>query len=83
MKLFKRERSYGSQIPLYTAAELIERELEGSDYDRGAVEAARAQADNCTKAFARLVQVLFDKEILTRADVLRVAALDYLIEDEL
>jgi len=44
-------------------------ELDGSDHDRGAVEEAKAAADNVIYAFARLCEALAERELLTAADV--------------
>lgn len=43
--------------------------LDGSDYERGAVEEAQATADNTKKAFARLIKVLAEQNVLTRVQV--------------
>lgn len=74
------EREYRTEE--LTAAELIERELDGSSYDRGSLETAQADAENCKAGLARLVQVLFDKSVLTRVDVWKVADLAYMVDDK-
>lgn len=47
-----------------TIPEFAERELNGDDYQRGAVESARAQADKVSRAFARLLTVLICKDVI-------------------
>lgn len=50
--------------------------LDGNEYDRGAIETAHAQADNVSEAFSRLVQILFDKNLLAKKDVKIVGSWD-------
>lgn len=64
------------------ASALVERALDGGDYDRGAIETAAAQAENVTKALGRLVQTLNDGKALTDGEVYYVA-LGYEKDDEL
>ncbi len=47
----------------------VARRLNGSDYDRGQVEAAAAEARNAVEFLGRLVNVLADKKILTEEDL--------------
>lgn len=62
-----------------TAEEFIRLELRGDDYDRGAVEAAEAQAKHATYALARLVQMLHDRNTLSAQDVEDIAKSRYSI----
>jgi hypothetical protein len=57
------------------AKTFIESRLDGDDYERGAIESARAQGENVSVAFARLIQILFDKKVLTQAEVEKIAGL--------
>ncbi len=50
----------------------IARSLDGSDYDRGALESCEAQAKNVSEAFARLIEVLVNKNILDKKDVYQI-----------
>ena len=50
-------------------ADIIEKRLDGDDYDRGSFEAARATADNAVKVLANLMVLLRDKKILTNEEV--------------
>ncbi len=65
-----------------TASELIEVELDGDSYEGGRLEQAQAQAENTTEGLGRLVQVLFDKGLIDRADVWTVAGMNYMAEEE-
>lgn len=47
----------------------VESSLDGRDYDLGSLEAAAATADNAAGAFARLVEMLHDKGVLSDEDV--------------
>ncbi len=77
-RLFERDQYSDKE---FTAAELIETELDGSCYDRGSLETAQAQAENCSKAMGRLVQVLFDRGAISRCDVWEVAGRGYMTDD--
>ena len=57
-------------------AEYVDRQLDGRDYDNGAMEAASATADNATGAIAKLVGILASKGILTAQEVVSIAG-DY------
>jgi hypothetical protein len=57
----------------YDAKTFIERALDGNDYDNGAVETAMTQAKNTSEAFAMLVSMLLDKNILSPDDVYKLA----------
>ena len=50
----------------------ISRELDGADYDTGALEAAARTAENTKDAFARLVTILAEKGLLSEPEVSRV-----------
>lgn len=56
-----------------TASELINKAFEGYDYDRGAVEAAQAEASYTKEGFARLIQILHDRGELSNEQVLKIA----------
>lgn len=49
--------------------EYIREELDGGDYDRGAVETAEATANNCADFLADLTQLLVNEKILTEKQV--------------
>lgn len=53
----------------FTLAEFLERELDGSDYERGSVETAQATANKVAEAFSRLVQLMVERKELNRAEV--------------
>lgn len=65
------KRPYRSES--YSASDYIQVELNGADYERGAVEQAFAQAENTTKAFSRLAQLLFEKGVLSENDIYYIA----------
>ena len=82
-KLFKpRYKEIYPERPNVTAEELVTQFLDGSDYDRGAVETAKAQAENASECIARLVQVLFDNGLISKPDVVMVAKGYLTSEDE-
>lgn len=56
----------------YNLQQFVEQGLDGADYDNGAVEQAQAQAENVTKAFARLLATLADKKILSQAEIYKI-----------
>lgn len=43
--------------------------LDGNDYDRGAVESARATADNAGLMLGKLIDILATKGVLTKDDL--------------
>lgn len=53
--------------------DFLKTQLEGSDYNRGAAEAAKAQADNATAALIRLIEILEDKKIIDESDIIYIA----------
>ena len=65
-----------------SASEIVEFVCDGDDYERGSVEAARAQADNCSKTLGRLVEKLFDKGVLSRSEVIEIVDRAYDYKDE-
>jgi len=57
-----------------TAKALVESYLDGDSYDHGGrLESVQAQANNVTEAFGRLVEILFDKKVLSKNDVYTIA----------
>jgi predicted ATP-dependent serine protease len=56
----------------YTAEGYIQRKCDGSDYDRGAIETAQAAASNAGDVLGRLVQVLYDKGVISKDDVYKI-----------
>jgi hypothetical protein len=50
-------------------ADCVANVLDGSDYDRGAVEAARATADNVASAFGRLLESLVKKRVIPLGEI--------------
>ncbi len=56
-----------------TAERFLDNELSGSDYDRGALEAVTAEAENVKKAFINLCLMLKTKNILSDAEIFEVA----------
>lgn len=62
-------------------ADFVSGALSGSDYDRGALEEAAAQATNVSEAFGRLVEILAERGDLTRKDVFKIAK-GYVPRDE-
>lgn len=59
--------------PEETAQEIIEKALDGADYERGAIEELNAGARLNRQAFGRLMQCLIDKRLLTISDVRKIA----------
>jgi hypothetical protein len=53
--------------------EFVETCLDGSDYYNGALEDVRDQAQNVTKAFARLIGVLYKTKKITRKEAVFIA----------
>lgn len=51
----------------------IVRCLDGDDYDRGAMEAARKTADNACEALGKLINILTDKGLLIATDIKDIA----------
>lgn len=62
------ENHYGT-IKEHELKDYITNELDGSDYERGALEEAAATGDNVAKAFGRLVERLVTKGKLDLNDV--------------
>lgn len=58
-------KSYSSIEEQRGLADAIAGVLDGSGYERGAVEAASAGVDNCARAIGRLVELLHAKGVLT------------------
>lgn len=52
-----------------TVKEYVEKNLDGTDYERGSVETAQAQANNVSEAFARLISTLFDHKKLQEHEI--------------
>ena len=64
-------------------SEFIEEALNGDDYNRGALESARATADNVSKAFANLLTLLVENVTIGIDKVLGIIDVDgALILDE-
>lgn len=57
----------------FVASEFIKIALDGSDYDRGALEAAHAEAENGNKALGRLIECLYNGGVLSKEDVYKIA----------
>lgn len=47
----------------------VESQVDGDDYDRGALESARATANNAGLLLAKLIDVLAAKKVLTDDDL--------------
>lgn len=62
---------YNLEKEKMSAHEFVKRSLDANmyDYSGGAVEIAQEQADNTTGALARLVEILFDRGLISREDV--------------
>lgn len=67
MKVKIRIRADGEKI--YDLADHITNLLDGDDYDRGALESARATADNASLMLGKLIDVLATKRVLTKDDL--------------
>lgn len=48
---------------------LLRETMEGDDYERGAVESARAQANNASLLLERLIALLVAKSVITDAEI--------------
>lgn len=53
-------------------ADLVLRELDGSDYDKGQLETIDSTVDKTVDAFGRLLNVLAEKKILTAEEIAQV-----------
>lgn len=62
------ENNYG-HIKEHTLEGYITGELDGADYERGALEEAAATADNTARALARLIELLVEDDKLKLNDV--------------
>ncbi len=74
-EVFKLQDEWSSsQVKGCTATEYVTFHLNRSSYDtNGAIEIAQAQAESVTKALGRLIGTLFDKDILTKEEVIMIA----------
>lgn len=63
------ESSSFSKKGNYTIEQAVIRQLDGSDYERGQVETAQAEASNCSEYLAKLTSLLFDSNILKKQDL--------------
>lgn len=63
-------------------SEFIEEALNGDDYDRGALESARATADNVSKAFANLLTLLVENGTVGIDKVLGIVDADGILEQD-
>lgn len=70
---FYKVYDFGGVKRVFTAGELVEACLDGSDYERGQIEEIKATAGNTQSAIARLTQILYDRKLITRQDVYTVA----------
>jgi hypothetical protein len=70
---FIRAHDWNAVKEIFTAAELVERCLEGADYERGQIEELNAGIKNLLAGFARLTEILYHKKILDRSEVYAVA----------
>lgn len=52
-----------------SVAEYVETNLDGSDYEHGAVETAEATANNCKNYLAKLTALLVEKKLLTEDEL--------------
>ncbi len=62
------EHEYASKKETSIAA-AVDRELDGRDYERGQIEAISETADNTTRAFGKLIEKLYDKNLLDKSDL--------------
>lgn len=74
--------------PLYTEDQKIDlvqyiiEQLDGDDYDRGALESARATANNAGLLLGKLINVLVAKKILTENDLSKLFGEEIEIREE-
>lgn len=52
-----------------TIPQAVDHKLDGSDYDRGALEATQAGTRNCQEFLGELVEKLYDKGTLNKKDI--------------
>ncbi len=57
----------------YTASELIEKVMGDTDYYDGAIESLSQECNNVQGVVARLVEVLYDKKVINKKDVYKIA----------
>ena len=72
METNKRIFKLWSDSELTTAFEFTCKALDGSDYDRGALETAQAEATNVKEAFGRLLQLMHNAGILKSQEVVQI-----------
>lgn len=65
--------NFGAGEQTYDLATFVAGQLDGDDYERGAVESAQATADNVAQAFGRLVDLLAERGLLSATDVTMLA----------
>lgn len=64
---------YPKMDPNVTAESLILIKCDGDDYGRGPVEAAKEQAVNTSQVLGRLVQLMFERGLITKLEVYKIA----------
>jgi len=61
----------------YTIAEMVERELDGTDYERGELETISASVRNIHRFLGRLTGALYASDSLPKSAVLELASSGY------
>lgn len=60
--------------PSFTITEAIVAQCDGSEYDRGVLEAADATAKQTSQMLGKLISTLYDKGLLTADELYRLAS---------
>lgn len=80
-KIFKSKFSSIYKTPNCSAADYVKSYLDGFDYEQDKVDSAISQANNVTDAFSRLIEILFDDNVLTKEQVILIVQ-GYALDDE-
>ena len=67
---------YGKKQKYRDLKELAVNALDGSDYERGCLEAAQETANNCAAAIGRLLEHLNAKNLITEEDIVLILGFD-------
>lgn len=70
----KFEDRYDSEVEV-NVEKAVYYSLDGHDYDRGSVETAAATAENTLRAFSKLMQILAEKNLLTKEEIIEITGM--------
>ena len=63
-------KHYTGEIRTVELIEYIKNSIDGDDYDRGSLEAARATADKAAEVIANLIQFLRNKDLINNEEII-------------